>query len=78
MANVKILLEDGETTDQAEEKLYKALNSHRTGDIHTEDFEDSAMKHLADKMIEMHEQIYSELLQEVFEELDKEYQNGDF
>ena len=76
--NVKITLEKGETIEQAEEKLYKALDSHRNGDLHTEDFTDPAMKDLIDKMLRMHDQTYQELLQEIFDELDKEYSNDNF
>lgn len=61
--------------EQAEERLYKALNSHRTGDVHTEDFTDPAMKDLVERIQMKHEQMYANMLREIFEALDEEY-NG--
>ena len=77
MTKVKVIVEKGESLDQAEEKLYKALNSQRTGDFHTEEHDDPAMRSLVLKMKDAHAEIYAEMMQEIFEELDKEY-NGNF
>lgn len=73
VTKVRIIPGKDETIEQAEEKLYKALNSHRTGEIHTEDFTDPAMKDLVETMTDAHTKAYNELLQEIFEILDKEY-----
>ena len=77
MTKVKVIAEKGESLDEAEEKLYKALNAHRTGDLHTEDFSDPAMKDLVERMTLKHEIIYKEMMDEIFEVLDEEY-NGNF
>jgi len=75
MTKVKIIAGKGESVEEAEEKLYKAMNSHRTGELHTEDFQDPAMKDLVQRMINKHGDMYKDMLDEIFNELDKEY-NG--
>jgi hypothetical protein len=77
MADVKIILEKGETQQEAEEALLKALNSHSSGDIHfTESFEDPAMVDATHKMEKMHKDMYNEMIREINEALDDEYSDG--
>lgn len=76
MTKVKIIAENGETIDEAEEKLYKAMNSHRTGDMHTEEFSDPAMKDLLDRMKAKHGDMYEDMMREIFEVLDEEYSDN--
>lgn len=76
MTRVKIIVEKGETPDEAEEKLYKAMNSHRTGDLHTEDFSDPAMKDLVQQMQKKHEDLYIDMMRDIMDLLDEEYSNG--
>lgn len=78
MTKVRIIAEGGETIDEAEEKLYKAMRSHRTGDSHSEDFSDPAMRDLLIKMENEHEEMYADMMREIFEVLDEEYSNGYF
>lgn len=74
MAKVKILLENGETVEQAEFSLLKALNSHNNGDIHEgEAFADPAMTDLVQSMESEHAKIYADMLNEINAELEKEY-----
>lgn len=74
MAKVKIFLEDGETLQDAEDSLFKAMNLHNSGDIHSShSFQDPAMAILAAEMESIHNKIYKEMLDEIFETLDKEY-----
>ncbi len=76
MSKVKIYLAPGETLRDAEDSLLKALNHHNSGDVHVETFQDPAMDNVADRMISAHSKIYQEMLQEIFEELDKDYNSG--
>lgn len=74
MAKVKILLEPGETELDAHEALSKALEIHNNGDTHVkESFEDPAMIHLSQRMDKIHEMIYKDMVQEIIDELDKEF-----
>lgn len=73
MAKVKIFLEPGEDLRSAEDTLFKALNHHNSGDAHVETFQDPAMDAVADRMVDLHNKIYNEMLQEIFDTLDKEH-----
>lgn len=74
MAKVKIFLEPGETLREAEDSIFKAMEHHNTGDVHSSDtFQDPAMDSVADRMVSVHSKIYQEMLQEIFEALDQEY-----
>lgn len=74
MAKVKIFLEKGESMADAEEMLSKALKLHSSGDIHVEEsFDDPAMIHAAERMQNIHEDIYDDMLKEILEEINKEY-----
>ena len=70
---VKIELAKGETKEEAEELLYKALDSHRKGAQHSEDFQDPVMDQLFAEMKEDYGDIYDDMLQAIFKELDKEH-----
>lgn len=80
MPNVKIELKKNETPEQAEELLFKALESQRNGEIHGgEEFSDPAMSHLLDRMELMHKEMYEEALREIIQVLEEEHNsNGDF
>ena len=68
---VKVELEKGETRDEAEEALYKALSSQRDGSTHGDQFPDPAMEHMANKLKKQYNDIWVEMLREISEELDK-------
>jgi len=73
---VKIKLEGKETVLEAEELLFKALSLHRSGDVHlNESFDDPVMVDISNKMEKIHEDIYQEMMDEVIEALDEDY-NG--
>ena len=74
MANVKILLEKGETELDAHVALSKALDLHNSGDIHQrESFDDAAMVDASQRMEKVHKDMYADMIQEIQDELDKEY-----
>ena len=74
MAKVKILLEKGEDEIDAHVALTKALDLHNSGDIHLrESFEDPAMIDVSQQMMKVHNDIYTDMIQEIQDELDKEY-----
>ena len=68
----KIILEKNESRDEAEELLIKALESHRTGSSHTEEFPDKAMEHIADILKGKHKDMFNEMLEDIFKLLDEE------
>lgn len=71
---VKIILEKHETMEEAEETLYKALDLHRTGDIHLqESFDDPAMIDVSQRMEKIYEDIYKEMMEEITDALDEDY-----
>lgn len=78
MAKIKVYLEKNETPEEADDLLYKALEHHRSGEQHTEGFTDPAMQDLAQKLEGKYADLYQQMLREIEEELDKEYDNGIF
>lgn len=77
MAKVKIILDSGESIQEAEDSLVKAITSHDRGEAHTDGFEDPAMQSVVNRMEEIHKKLYQEMLAEINEALDKEYsKNG--
>jgi hypothetical protein len=80
MPKVKIIVEDGETMFEAEEMLFKALNASRTGEAHTENFDDPAMRSVLETMETMHKKQYEQMMREIEDILDEEYglNYGDF
>jgi hypothetical protein len=73
MPNVKIELNKGETPEEAEELLLKAFNAQRDGSLHDGKFHDPAMEDLSLRLIQMHDEEQQKMLQEIIEELEKEY-----
>jgi hypothetical protein len=74
MGKVKIYVEEGETLEEAEQDLQKALQYHSSGEVHDEDsYLDPAMKSLTDRLESMHKVMYDNIIKEVMEALDKEY-----
>lgn len=63
---VKVQLEKGETREEAEELLLKALNSQRNGGAHKEDqFPDKAMEHMADKLKRQYRKVMSDIIEDI-------------
>lgn len=72
---VKVLLDKNEDELDAHIALEKALNLHTSGDIHIrESFDDPAMVDLSQRMNSIHEDIYQDMIREINEELDKEFE----
>ncbi len=74
MAKVKIILEKGETELDAHIALSKALDLQNSGDIHMrESFDDASMIDTSQQMTKMHDDIYTDMIQEIQDELDREF-----
>lgn len=74
MAKLKILLEKGETLQEAEDLIFKALNHHNNGDVHSShQFEDPAMVSVSERMEEIFKKINAEMMQEINEVLDEDH-----
>jgi hypothetical protein len=69
---VKIEVQKGQTREEAEELLYKALDSHRTGAQHSQEFQDPVMRELDAELQHVYGEIYQEMLEDIFEIIDKE------
>lgn len=77
MPKVKVILEKGETIFEAENLLFKALNSHNTGEIHDGDeFSDPAMQDLIFRLETEHSKMFKDMIGEIQQTLDEEYHNG--
>ena len=74
MTKVKIFLEKYEDELDAHIALSKALDLHNSGDIHVrETFEDPAMIDVSQQLDKAHKDIYTDMIREIQDELDKEY-----
>ena len=76
MAKIKILVGKNETIESAEDMLFKAMDMHRTGEIHKEEFHDPAMRDLSQQIEAKHREMFKDLLEEVLNVIDSEYTNG--
>lgn len=77
MAKVKIELDSGETVEQAEDLLFKAVLAQTSGEAHDEtNFSDPAMADLINQLEKQHANMFLEMIQEINDELDKEYSDG--
>jgi len=71
---VKIQLNKNQTIEDAEELLFKALDLHRSGDIHLlESFDDPAMIDVSQRMEKIYEDIYKDMMDEIIEALGDDY-----
>ena len=75
MPNVKIELQNGETPEEAEELLFKAISAQRTGDIHREEFHDPAMRDMVQRMQRIHDENFQLMLQEIGQALNEDYED---
>lgn len=74
---VKIVLEPGESQIEADNALQKALEHHSSGDAHDDQpFEDPAMVDLSQRVEIAHNVMYSNMIREIVEVIDKEYSDG--
>ncbi len=74
MAEVKITLDKDETELDAHIALSKALDLQNSGDTHIrESFEDAAMIDASQQMAKVHDDIYTDMMQEIRDALDQEY-----
>lgn len=79
MAEIKIQLQKGETPEQVEDLLFKAFEQQRNGETHGEEYSDPAMRDVMNLMENEFKKQQDLMMQEIFEELEKEYQdNGNF
>ena len=76
MAKVKIILGKDEKLEKVESDLLKAMNFHVSGAAHDhESFQDPAMRDVAERLESLHEKMYKQMLVEIFEALEGDY-NG--
>ena len=74
MAKVKIYLEGIETQMDAEDALLKAITHHSSGEVHDEaSFDDPAMQDLSLKLQQLYKRIHSEMIEEISEVLDSDF-----
>lgn len=77
MAKVKIFLDKEESLRDAEDQIFKALNHHASGDVHSQDsFEDPAMVSVSNKMEQEYKRIAQDMMREISEALDEDYKNN--
>lgn len=68
---VQVELQEGETQEEAEELLLKALNSQRDGKAHSGDqFPDKAMEHMAGKLKSQYGEVLGDMMAEIEEVID--------
>lgn len=73
MAEVKILLQKGESIDDAEDLLFKALTKKLNPE---ESFNDPAMIDLSEHVMRIHKQMYVDMIREISDALDAEFSDG--
>lgn len=70
---VRITLDQGQSHDDGEEQLFKALEAHREGLPHDQDtFVDPAMEHQAQIIKAEYAVIFDAMMQEILDVLDEE------
>lgn len=75
LKGIKIIVPKGLDEFEVDEVLYKALSLQAKGDTHiTESFDDPAMVDVSNQMIDTHEKIYKDMIAEVIEDLEEEYE----
>jgi hypothetical protein len=76
MTKVKVELEKGQTPDEAEELLFKALDAKLSGST-SEEFNDPAMTHILSRMDEIYKKNHDAMVNEIIQALEEDYSNGD-
>lgn len=76
MPTIKVILEKGETPEQAENLLFKAFEAQRTGEIHQDEFNDPAMRDLILRMEAKFKEEHDAMIQEIIQALEEEHSNG--
>lgn len=71
---VKIEADPKQTKDEAEEMLYKALDSQRTGALHNTEFQDPVMNELFHRLKGVYGELYDSMLQDIFKAIDEEFE----
>lgn len=72
MSTVKIILDEGESIEEAEETLFKALSTKKKAST-TETFSDPAMVHLEQMVLKAHSDMYKDMINEIIEVIESEY-----
>lgn len=74
MGKVKIFVDPGETVEEVEDSLFKAISHHNSGNVHeNESFDDPAMTDLMATLEKSHKETYAKMIQEIMQRLDKDY-----
>lgn len=72
MATVKILLDEHETIEEAQESLLKALVHHDAGEEHKAAFHQPAARDVFETMIKEHDAMWDRILKEINGVLEEE------
>jgi hypothetical protein len=72
MASVKIILENGESEEEAQELLVKALTSQDEGVSHKETFHQPAARDVVDRLMSEYDKMMDSMLREILELIDNE------
>lgn len=72
---VKILLEPGESREEAKEFLFKALELQMPSEAHEEGFDDPVMQAASDDMKSYYEKLNREMMQEIEELLEQDIES---
>ena len=67
---IKIELDKNQSREEAEEILYKALNSQRTGAQHSEEFQDPVMNELYHQSVDFYGDLYEDMIAEIIKVLE--------
>ena len=76
MAHVKVFLQKGDTIEEVQDALFKALGARPEAKLLAKTFKDPAMQDILTKMIAIHEDIYTEMLSEIYMVLTEEYRDS--
>lgn len=77
MAKIKVLLEKGETSLDADLALQKALELHTSGDVHArESFDDPAMQDVSKKLEAVNKVTYANMIKEIIAALEEDYRGN--
>jgi len=62
---VEILLEKGETLEEAEELLYKAMQHHQAGHEHRSSFQQPSAREVFNKIIKEHDKTWKAMMKDI-------------
>jgi len=67
---VEIHLEPGETKEEAEELLFKALHHHRAGEEHRHAFHQPGARDVFNRILKRHDEMWKRMMKQIEEVID--------